>query len=136
MNDIQKTIARNIILAQVASDGGKYIEDIMDIIPGAKYTWYQGYSLKDIHIEKAMKMIAANSGKTGYYYTVTRDKNINSYLIYFSFKLEGKRYQVSFHSFNNWQKYLSKTQPTYWDHKSSRQAVISLADYYFSKDAK
>ena len=93
-----------------------------------------GISTKDGYIKKAVNLI--RSTKTNYRYWVEKapDQNGNmSFIIYFDFKLDGERYQISFHSFNkSWESYLSSGRKTRWDKRigGSAYAAKMLIDYY------
>lgn len=52
-----RIVAKAILDAQVASDGGKGIKEIMHM---NKNAWYRGYSMKDNYIEKALNLIASD----------------------------------------------------------------------------
>ena len=135
MSNINKSIAKCLIYAQIASDGGKRIfrlqtkdEDM------SRHIYIVGYPTKDGYIKKAVDLI--RSTKTNYHYWVEKapDQNGNmSFIIYFDFKLDGERYQISFHSFNkSWESYLSSGRKTRWDKRKggSAYAAKMLIDYY------
>lgn len=132
--------ARHIILAQSASDGGKYDWEEAEIprflIPSdphaCKRAWTRGYPAKDEHILCAVREIARRRGASGIHFYVTVDsERIAKYLVYFTFKIEGERYQVSFHSFDDrlrrFIKAGDRSHHTRWDHKISRDACCVLA---------
>lgn len=56
-----RIIAKAILDAQVASDGGKGIREIMHM---NKSAWYRGYDAKDIYIEKALTLINSDRNST------------------------------------------------------------------------
>lgn len=126
-------IARLIRKAQVASDAAKGIFDIC-ILP-RENRYRESYS-RDCYREKDSYIIAAisaicatHSGK--YRFSVQRgsDQNGNSsFLVYFDFKINGKREQVSFHSFNGklW-KYVDHSRASTWSRDtSSRETAEKL----------
>ena len=134
--------ARHIILAQSASDGGKYDWEEAKkrkiprfLIPSdphaCKRAWTQGYPAKDEHILCALREIARRRGACGIRFFVRPDGDIARYLVYFTFKIEGERYQISFHSFDDrlrrFIKAGDRTHHTRWDHKISRDACCVLA---------
>lgn len=131
--------ARHIILAQSASDGGKYSWDlnpqIRVLIPSersaCKRAWDGGYDDKDEHILCALREIARSRGACKIRFFVRTDGCVAKYLVYFTFKIEGERYQVSFHSFDDRLRRFIKAGDgshfTRWDHKCSRDACRVLA---------
>lgn len=137
--------ARHIILAQSASDGGKYEWEKARkrkirrfLIPSdhhaCKRAWTQGYPAKDEHILCAIHDIARRRDACGIHYYVTVDyEGIARYLVYFTFNIEGERYQVSFHSFDDrlrrFIKAGDRSHYTRWDHKVSRDACCVLAEH-------
>lgn len=135
MASVEKKIAEHIILAQVASDGGKDIDDIRNILgQKSRNAWDFGYQVKDSHIFAAVSLIARYHVRNFRYSVSYGDASgvSGSLLVYFSFHLNGKRYQVSFHSFNdNLVKYIKGSCPTSWDRKSSREACMALRRFYF-----
>lgn len=131
-----KKIAKHIILAQCASDGGKGISLIKDMLGDESlYSYECGYGDKDHQIFSAMSLIARYHCKE-FRYSVTRTDTCYArgswcFLVYFTFKLNGKRYQVSFHSFNSGlYHYYKHSQNVYWDEKSSRRSCVLLANHY------
>lgn len=131
LNNIDKKIAESIILAQVASDGGKNIPDLQHIFHKAYPVWLKGYEEKDKYILKAINLINM-SRYSKFRYFVTIGDIPNSILVYFNYKDErGRKLQVSFHTFNDKIKqWISKrSKPRYvtvWDEASSRQACWIL----------
>ncbi len=130
---MDKAIAETIIMAQVASDAGKGIDDLaLKLTDNARNRNAQshGYNVKDLYILKALNRINATKSPDVRYF-VTRDEHINSYLVYFDIKLNGHRLQVSFHSFSKKLKaYLGSKEPSHWDHKSSRNSCVYMAQYF------
>lgn len=130
---MDKAIAEAIIMAQVASDAGKGIDDLaLKLIDNARNRNAQrhGYNVKDLYILKALSHVNAAKNSDVRYF-VTRDEHINSYLVYFDIRLNGRRMQVSFHSFNRKLKaYLGSKEPSHWDHKSSRNSCLYMAEYF------
>lgn len=133
---IKKEIARHIVLSQIASDAGKGIYELR--IHKSSFCRERGYAVKDQHILTAIKLINNSRGQSGFYYYCEKreDQNGNpSKIIYFSWRGEdGKRYQVSFHSFaGGIIKNLASKRAglkLHWDHKSSREACQNLALEY------
>lgn len=128
-NKAVEAIAKCIVNAQICSDAGKYIYD-EDLCYSSlcKAMQKKAYKGKDTQIFKAISLINCNKG-SGFYYFVTKDKQyIADYIVYFNFKINGKRKQISFHSYDKrLERFTGKSCNTYWDRKSSRQAVIELA---------
>ena len=123
-NDLNKKVAINIVKAQIASDNAKGIESI----PYDRKIC-RNYDGKDKYIMIAIKEIIRKRN-TGFSFYVTRDEDICSYLVYFSFDLWGETRQVSFHSYDyDLDKYLSRKSKSHklvWDQKSSRKSCEIL----------
>lgn len=103
---MNRRVVQEILLAQIASDGGKRIrsellaranESIFDKMDKA---WHCGYPEKDIHIMNAIKMIARSKDKAIRFSVQKDDEEVAKYLVYFDIRLNGRREQVSFHSFD------------------------------------
>lgn len=140
----------SIVLAQVASDGGKHIDKLVEFIhPNGeldKLTNYRrnpalwnfmqksdkvykaGYENKDKLIHRACLSVA--SGDKDIHFFVTEDKEgVAKFIIYFDVKLNGKRHQVSFHSFDKrWRKWCATSVPSlgHWDRKDSRETCKEI----------
>ena len=119
-------VAKAILDAQIASDGGKEAEKTKHM---NKYVWSKGYSMKDINILKAINLIVSQK-KSRFRFKVVECEQFNSLLVYFEVKINGKRYQVSFHSygFNVFKKYLKHNEAVHlsWDEKSSRKSALFI----------
>ncbi len=138
---LNEAIARHIILAQVASDGGKGIDTLWNAIraymPGTRKARFRGYDDKDQHITKALDLISAAHGRSGFSYFISKDPGLyDMTLVYFNFKLYGMRYQISFHTYLNLDRYSKKNSAhqTKWDEKDSREAARFLAHELFEAD--
>ena len=129
MNDnIDKKVAYLIIKAQMCSDSGKKgIENNY-----YHYCWkYRsekfGYGHKNMLIFRAMDRIAQMHGTSGFHYFIGHDRFD---IVYFNFKIEGNKYQISFHVPGGvperYKKYNDK-HVTHWDHNSSREACYALS---------
>lgn len=147
---MDSSIARAIVLAQVASDGGKDIHDIQDILGNKSWNiWKQGYSAKDWLILKAIGMITRSKESRFRFFVKSFDKF--SGIVYFQYKdSEGTRRQVSFHTFcKEAIRYATlrrggtgKLQQqgkncrfiTNWDRKSSRNTVVRLAEEFLPNE--
>lgn len=127
MKEQDKRIAREIILAQVASDGGKGIPDLKRIFKAAYPVWQAGYVAKDEHIARAIALIK-ESKDSDFRFSVTKSEDFGgSRIIYFEWK---GGLQVSFHSFvghlSRW--HTLKHRPMIWDRDigGSRQNCWAL----------
>lgn len=120
-------VAKAILDAQIASDGGKGTTKTKHM---NKYVWSKGYSLKDVNILKAINLIVSQKNSQ-FRFKVVECEQFNSLLVYFEAKINGKRYQVSFHSygFDMFKKYLKHNEAVHisWDEKSSRKSAIFIA---------
>lgn len=134
--------AKNIICAQLASDAGKQnrnlfheLEESFCSVISSKYqksTWYYNYGLKTVFIEKAIKMIDnCPRGMFNYFVELAPDQNrYASYIVYFDFKIEGKRFQVSFHTPESLasdfiKSHAGKGRKTHWVGKASENFTDS-----------
>ena len=131
-------ILRNIILAQVASDGGKKIDDLVKEISlsKAENAYKSGYGVKDAYIKNAVLEICRARCKEIRFFVTEDSEHIADYLIYFDIKVDGVRRQVSFHSFNDeWDRYISGSMrsATHWDRKDSRKNCLELFNEFFRK---
>lgn len=131
---IDKQIAKNIILAQIASDGGKGFETKTPLFLSSAYT-KKGYRAKDNRIMRAIEGINCNKN-SGFYYNVKLSHYSNymksyCYIIYFNFKINGVKKQISFHSFScELSKYSSNKTVTRWIKKNdSRDCCLDLAKF-------
>lgn len=133
-----KNIIKNIILAQVASDAGKYVYTIKNYTPPillkeVKAAEHFGYNRKEIYIQNAIKIIN-KTPRCGINYWCIKAPDQNGYdsiITYFDIKANGKRFQISFHSPYN-RTLLSdmnkKGRKTRWEKREngSRNACIEL----------
>lgn len=120
-------VAKAILDAQIASDGGKGITKTKHM---NKYVWLKGYSLKDVNILKAINLIVSQKNSR-FRFKVVECEQFSSLLVYFETKISGKKYQVSFHSygFDMFKKYLKHNEAIHlsWDEKSSQKSAIFIA---------
>lgn len=124
--NICREIARQVVLAQIASDAGKQTYELSVKGTAAKAARKFGYAVKDAHIQKAIDLINKNR-LCGFIYWIEKAPDQNGYLstvIYF--KYNGK--QVSFHSFGTITPWKGAKQR--WDHGSSRQNCQSLIEEF------
>lgn len=95
---VDKEIALLLCRAQNASDGGKYLHHA-DRRSLAGKDFCNGYAVKDDFIFKAVSLIASKRSSFSYYIEYSgEDWCAAPILIYFNFKIDGERFQVSFHS--------------------------------------
>jgi hypothetical protein len=138
MKDINKTIAIAIVSAQIASDAGKCIYDLKCKNQIRRRSEKFKYKVKTYYILHALNIIRKNKTDYNYYVSdiVGDQNNSPSIIVYFDFRIENKRYQMSFHtplsqacelkSFSN------TGRKTRWRRhfESSREAAQALIDYY------
>ena len=125
---------RRIVLAQIASDGGKGITDLLDVVPenlrsSALKAWDAGYAVKDKLLEQAAQIVARHHDKDIRFFVTADKQKVAKYIVYFDFRFEGKRWQASFHSFGDfWSKWeeVSVSSRGHWDRKSSRETCEKL----------
>ena len=110
-----KEIALLLCRAQVASDGGKgglFGRPTRDDKSLAARDFRAGYSIKDECILQAVALIAVSRSSFSFYIDGCDDPAtpIANAIIYFNFKIDGKRHQMSFHSLNG---------PEFWSFKKT-----------------
>ena len=101
------------------------------------YAQSKGYNAKEEFILKSINLIRKNRSQFNYWVEAAADQNgYPSYISYFDFKINGKRYQVSFHTPKNLgkklEKYVSTGRKTRWDRNpgGSVMACKKLIEYY------
>jgi hypothetical protein len=127
MNNSVKKILRNLINAQIASDGGKSVFEL----PRTEKEWAiakAGYAAKDRYISDAIGLINS-SRNCGIYFSVTFCPELSEwndcYIVYFNIKINGKRYQVSYHSFDSRFEPLARYETsTRWTRKNSSRNIL------------
>ena len=135
-----KNIAKAIIFAQLASDGGKkniYLLNKVNIKNDAK-VYDLGYKTKDGNILKAIELIDNTKNNEIRYSVISAlDQNgYDSFITYFTFMVDGNRYQISFHTPKHnylFEKYIcNSSNKTHWNHElgGSQQSCIALAEYF------
>lgn len=137
---MNKQAARRIILAQVASDGGKRIEELLNALPEAikpeaETAWSHGYAYKDTLLKQACEIVARHHDSDIRFFVVEDKQKVAKFIVYFDIKVNGKRWQASFHSYSkNWSKWTKSSAASMgsWDHKSSRETCLVLAKALFS----
>ena len=125
--NIDKEIAELILRAQNASDGGKGIVELISKGKSVRDN-YSAYAGKDKFIFLAISMIV--KGKSNFNFAVT-DGGITPYLVYFQTRISGKKFQVSFHSFDErLERFQGKSFRIKWDHGSSRDSAVTIYRHY------
>lgn len=140
--DLNRKVASALLRAQLHSDAAKYIHEIhketraqkAEFVKCESSYYYEEkenhYRYKDEYILKAITRILSDKN-SGFTFYVTYGE-FTPYLIYFTFRLDGKRYQISFHSYDrNLFRYFKNSERfrTHWDRRSSRQAAEMLQAY-------
>ena len=118
---LNNKICKLLASAQIASDAGKD-KYLMPNYLGA----IENYRGKDAYIFTAIKTCIKKKN-TGFNFFVEKDI-VTPYLVYFSFKYNGKKYQISFHSYDcRLEQFVSpNSHYEYWDRESSRETAILL----------
>ena len=135
MSDVNRIIARHIIYAQMASDAGKGIVSLKTSCHSFDdEVKNKGYDTKDGFIFKAVSLIRGTKTNFNYWVEKAPDQRGNmSFGVYFDFKVDGKRQQVSFHTFSKkWVSLVHTGRKTRWDKDpiGSRRSCEILIDYY------
>lgn len=126
-----KDVRTLIYKAQYYSDRAKGIE-LLDIpYENGAYSCdsQHCYRMKDINILHAIRQINKEKNSGFSFYVTVDNSGIADFLVYFNVFEDGKRKQISFHSFNvELKKYLkgSTSHKTKWDRKSSRKTCESF----------
>ena len=130
VKEVNKKIAELILRAQNASDGGKLFSVISFSRKGLKDN-HIGYKTKDACIAQAINLISKTGRQSAFRYFVTDDKTAAAYfMVYFETRVNGQKYQVSFHSYdNNLVKYVQKRH-TKWDQKDSRDSAVIIYRHF------
>lgn len=145
MKKILKDIIVLVASAQRHSDEGKVIKnerkayyacwenndfsikaEHQDVLSFKNTKSFYGYEGKDKAIVAAIKII--NSHKyMGVNYFIKLDSNSDAAIVYFNFKIDSERYQVSFHTFSKKLKKLAgKGSPCRWEKKMSSRETCQL----------
>lgn len=139
---LDKDIALHIIKAQICSEAGKYKRDTYNVIE--QYNGYcyplfvctkKKYHSKEYHIKKALDMICSRK-RTGFYFSVQpklTDGGRDSLIVYFNFKLDGIRNQISFHTFDfkHLSRFTSPNSRTRWLQGAEENASVRLFKHLF-----
>ena len=141
--DINAMIALRIFQAQKASDAGKGLERLNASRDISRPCDVFRYGFKEKPILEALRLIRRN--KTQFNYWVVEGPDQNGYpsiIVYFDFKIEGTRYQVSFHNplnrcGNELLSYVNTGRATRWRKSiSSVESCNALQRYYNIPEAK
>lgn len=121
MNKVLFNIIHLVAAAQAHSDEGKINKSLygetVKVLNFTGKTCDGGYPGKDDAILAAIKIIDTHKYMGVNYYVKDNGKNV---IVYFNFKIDGKRYQVSFHSFSNkLRKLIGKGSSCRWEKKMS-----------------
>lgn len=136
---LDRYIAKQIIFAQLASDGGKKDKEVLNrispFVPLSEVHYKKGYHTKDHCIINAIRAIQRNP-QSGFRYHVKADRTLYSgahvFIVYFNFKIGEERYQISFHTFDNMWRFVNRQCVTRWQKKySSKEAVIKLVYHVY-----
>ena len=135
---VERQICLSIVLAQIASDEGKDIQElgVRQMRRARKF----GYDVKDHYIRKACELInSVPKCGINYFASVELDQNgYESILVYFDIKLRGMdRLQVSFHSplsRSELTNLAGKGRATHWvgpnSRYNSREACQKMIEYF------
>lgn len=132
-NEARRAIFRCIVQAQIASDAGK---NITHYWPGRIRNYNRlvrdGYKEKDRLLKMAVSLINQfPEAEIDYYYTKDSENYPYFNLIYFSYELKSKKYQVSFHTPELITWHSPKKYQVKWDEESSRNNCWILAEEVF-----
>jgi len=149
---VKARIAELIIQAQIASDSAKgkrtfpetnsdlysrrhaenrhsRFDDENEPETGRDRASRRGYAHKDWAIINAIRLIALSHNKT-YRYSVSRGLDQNDqpcFIVYFDFKIEGKRQQISFHCFNeSLSRFVKNSSKSSWNKKNCAYTARQL----------
>ena len=130
-----KEMARLLVLAQASSDEGKNINTLSCLLPKRLYEKaYRGYPMKDICIYELLQLIAKHPQKDVHFYVCKDDQKVSKYSVYFDIVFNGRRAQISFHSFDGHLKRFllgSRKSHVEWaSWESSRQNAYELGLLY------
>ena len=132
-----KSIARKVVLAQDASDAGKRTS-VLSMNTSTEYS-SKGYAAKNTYILAALKEISTTKPCGWNFYVMPDQKDQNGYcsvITYFQIKLDGVRYEISFHTPAGKAEFLkpffNKGRKTHWNGKlgGSRQDCQALIDLF------
>lgn len=96
-----KEMARLLVLAQASSDEGKNINRLSYLLPKRLYEKACcGYPMKDVCIYELIQLVAKYPQKDIHFYVCKDEQKVSKYIVYFDIVFNGRRAQISFHSFD------------------------------------
>lgn len=131
--NIMENLALTIVRAQACSDAGKDIYRLNLYGDTDLKLIDKGYVAKDEQILKAINIICRlTSEKAGVKFEVVEDHSgIAYYIVYFTYYLDNKKRQVSFHCFSEKVGRFCRKNPTVrWDHGDSRKNCEELIEKF------
>lgn len=112
MNKLLKKVIMLVASAQMHSDEGKVHYKVNQPVITFKGNCRYGYKGKDAAIMAAICVINNHPRMGVNYYIKDNGENV---IVYFNFKVDGKRLQISFHSFSDeLRKLVGKGSPCRW----------------------
>ncbi len=136
MNHTERRILRNIIIAQVASDGGKDKPWLVNSLPSAlreagMKAYKSGYSAKDVAIRAALSDIARYNPDCIRFFIMKDDPKKAKYIVYFDIRIGEERKQVSFHTSCNLKRWVpgcNRSMGKWTPGAGSRQICLEIAN--------
>ena len=129
MRNVNKEIAELLLRCQNASDGGKCIRMLCSSKKSVTDNSH-GYRAKDTFIMLMLGMIADKNSESDFRFAVTPG-DCTPYLVYIQTRIDGKKYQVSFHSLDRrLERFMRKSFRIKWDHGNSRDSAITIYKHY------
>lgn len=131
--NILENLALTIVRAQACSDAGKNMYRL-NLNDDTSYRLIdKQYVAKDEQILKAINIICRlTSEKAGVKFEVVKDQSgIAYYIVYFTYYLNNKKRQISFHSFSKKiGRFCLKNPTVRWDHGDSRENCNELIHWF------
>lgn len=131
--DIMKNLALTIVRAQACSDAGKYINSLNLNDETSNRLIKRKYEAKDEQILKAINIICRlSSERSGVKFDVVRDpEKLANYICYFTYYLNNKKRQISFHCFSRKVgRFCREDSKVRWDRGDSRGNCQELIEYF------
>lgn len=127
--NVNAKIASLILRAQNASDGGKNINVLSSVRRGYRDN-AAGYGQKDVLIMNALTTIC--STKSSFKFSVQKDsERVAYFLVYFETRIDGRKYQVSFHSYDErLRRFTKNSHRMKWDRGNSRESAANIYRHY------
>lgn len=131
---IDQLIANELCQAQCASDAGKLVYRLNGAGMNYRHSRRYKYTVKSVHLINALRLCdSAESHMFRYWVAENFDQNgYPSVLVYFTFKFEGKRHQISFHTplveahFSGLYDWVGKGMRQRWDRRASFETAKIL----------